>query len=281
MNRTTEPQTVIITGASGGIGAATAKKFATAGGEFSGCHLVLVDHPSAKAGAENLKQALLALKAQTEKAKSPGELERSVSIQLSDVTNAESVDKAAADTVASYGKIHVLVNSAGIMPRDLMGVVARMSWDALEATRKIMEVNYWGTMYWCRAVLPHMRTAGYGRIVNISSIAALKSEEGNVVYGGSKAAVASLTYTLAKEAPFNRADPPLDITVNVVAPGIVETPMTEGLNPRIVDPYMERNPLRRNIRPEEVAYVIQMLASREASAINGAHIVADGGYLVS
>jgi 3-oxoacyl-[acyl-carrier protein] reductase len=262
-------QTVVITGAAGGIGREMARLF-----RLNGDTVVLVDHPTAEDRLKDIADRFYRLPA-------TGYL--MCRVFTNDVTDAKDVHRCIQAILEREGRIDVLVNAAGIMPKEAMKTLVKTDEEVLSVGDHVMDVNYRGTRNCCRAVLPHMRKAGYGRIVNIASVVGCKGDSGNLAYAASKAAVISLTKTLACEAPFNknREEPALDITVNAVAPGIVETSMTDGLSDVPLVPYMARNPQRRKIQPVEVAYPVLWLASKEASAINGACLPIDGGYLVS
>ena len=176
----------------------------------------------------------------------------------------------------SYQGIDVLINAAGILP-DPSPVVKT----DYELAKKTMEVNFWGTWNCCKAVLPIMRAQKHGRIVNISSVAAHRGDPGNAIYAASKAAIESFTKTLALEAVYcKEGETPPDITVNAVAPGIVDTPMTANLPEKALQEYLKRNPLKRKIKPEEVAEAVYFLATA-SPAINGVILPVDGGYLAS
>lgn len=256
---------IVVTGAIGGIGSEVVRLLAVA---YTQCTLYLIDHPSAKDAAVELARELIS---------------QNCVFRSLDVADLESVQTAAADIVARHGRIDVLVNAAGIMPRSIMRPLTHMSQDDLTAIHRVMDVNFWGGLYWCHEVLPVMRKNKYGRIVNIASIMGCKGDAGNLAYAASKAAIISLTQTLACEAPFNknRDEPALDITVNAVAPGVVETSMTKGLSEVAFAPYLARNPQRRKVRSAEIAHAVLYLASKEASAVNGTCLIVDGGYLPS
>ena len=173
-------------------------------------------------------------------------------------------------------EIDILVNAAGILPEPNPFVKTDN-----KIAKKTMEVNLWGMWNCCRSVLPIMRAQKYGRIVNISSIAAQSGDPGNTAYAISKVAVEKLTKQLALEAVYcKEGETPPDITVNAVAPGIVDTPMTAGLSEKALEKYFERSPLKRKIKPEEVAEAVYFLATASA-AINGIILPVDGGYLAS
>jgi len=256
-------RTVLITGATGGIGRAVAEKLAW---DLKHCYLVLVDHPIK---SENLSYMAATLR-----------------LNLKSFCNYACYDAASsyADTemflralATNYKHIDVLINIAGIAPKKMMPLVKTNDDEA----RKIMDVNYWGTRNICKAVLPLMRANGFGRIVNVASISALMADPGNADYSASKAAVVQLTRALAKEAPKNLVDSqnPYNITVNAVAPGIVDTPMANNLSQGMIDGFKAMSPIARLVTPAEVAEVIFWLATKAPQALNGAIVPVDGGFL--
>lgn len=177
---------------------------------------------------------------------------------------------------ANYGGPSILVNAAGILPPPSPVVKTD-----LETIRKVIDVNLLGTLNCCMAVLSMMRVQKYGRIVNISSVAGQRGDPGNAIYAASKAAVESLTKSLVLEAVYcKEGETPPDITVNAVAPGIVDTSMTANLPEKAFQEYLKRNPLKRKIKSEEVAEAVYFLATA-SQAINGVILPVDGGYLAS
>lgn len=199
-----------------------------------------------------------------------------------DVTDYDAVYKTANDIVSRFGKIDVLINTAGIMPQSNFGLLARMKPEDLRRMGKSMAVNFWGALASVAAVLPHMQKAGYGRIVLFSSVAGSRAERGNAVYAAAKAAVESLTKTAAVEAPFNSiTKEPADIRVNAVAPGITLTPMITGVvSDKAQEAYLRDNPAHAFTTPQEVAWAVLQLASKNASGINGMTIAVDKGHVV-
>jgi 3-oxoacyl-[acyl-carrier protein] reductase len=174
-------------------------------------------------------------------------------------------------TVAEFGGLHILVNNAGITRDDLLFKMSREHWDAVIAT------NLTSLFLCCQAATKYMVQQRYGRIVSLSSRSAL-GNRGQVNYAAAKAGVQGLTATLAIElGPFN-------INVNAVAPGYIETAMTDATARRVgFDPEeyrklaAEQTPLRRVGQPEEVAAVIAFLASDEASYVSGQTLYINGG----
>lgn len=252
-------RTVVVTGA-GGIGEAVARRFLERNEQ-----VILVDHPDRKEQLHSL----------TEKLRKTG----AVCVCIpSDVSDWREVQEAVSLVSKHHGAVAVLVNTAGIMPQDPK-LLTDMSLEELNALAdQLFAVNVKGTLLWSRAVLAGMRERGYGRIVNISSIAGFGGSPGQALYGASKAAIRSITATLAQEALKGMEGAP-DIRINAVAPGIIETPMTAHLPEKARGRYLKRNPLRRVGTPDEVAFWVLQLASGENTFMNGQTIVLDGGYL--
>ncbi|MDP2676813.1 MAG: SDR family oxidoreductase [bacterium] len=242
---------VVVTGAAGGIGSSIAKRFHKAH-----AIVIAVDHFSAKEKLVKITTGLGILGL------------------LGDVSDIDDVGRMIDPIMNSFGRIDVLVNAAGILVSD--GVLAKTKKENLLKLKSVMNINYWGTFHCCYVVLPHMRAREYGRIINISSIMAGCADPGNIVYSSSKAAVSSFTKTLAHEAPFNKDGVPFDITVNAVAPGIIETAMTEGLHGKYMEQYYMRVPSQRKGKPEEIADAVYFLANNQY--MNGVILPVDGGY---
>lgn len=255
-------KTVLITGAAGGIGQATAKIFASTKWAKE---VVLTDHIS-KASA------LVAL---ANKLDNSTHNHSKFSCFHCDITNSDDIELAIKSSFSQPPKIDVLINIAGIAPTNMTPLVKT----DLAAARKIMDVNYWGTLNWCKAVLLYMQANGYGRIINISSISAFMADPGNIVYSASKAGIVQLTRALAKEAPFNKNGAPHDITVNAVAPGIIDTDMAKLLSDKTLEGYKRATPFGRLGRPEEIAEVIYWLATKAPQYLTGEIIRVDGGFL--
>ena len=256
-----QDKVIVVTGAAGGIGKAIVEQFLLA----NPCSIILVDHPSKD---DVLCGMLTAIDLRPFS-------QSTLDYIAVDVTDPDAVGCAVSKIIEEHGHIDILVNAAGTMPNDPKVLVKT----DLERDRKIFDVNFWGTVYWCRTVLSHMRKRGYGRIVNISSIAAHIGDKGNYAYAASKAAVESFTKTLSLEV--NRRDENNDIAVIAVAPGIVETEMTKHLtgNEKFIAAYGIRSPYGSS-RPEEIAHVIT-LAACMPRVINGSVIIVDGGFLNS
>lgn len=255
-----EPRVVIVTGATGGIGSKTAEQFAK-----SGEILALLDHPSRE---KCLGEFVRKLNSQN--------YFTAASCWTNDITDANDVERCVVEIIQRFGKIDVLVNIAGAV----FGLAPLVKTKP-EDIKRSLEVNLLGMTFWCRAVLPHMRKQAYGRIVNVASVMGVKGDPGNLAYAAAKAGVISVTKTLAGEAPFNKDGRPFAITVNAVAPGIIDTDMTKNLPEKSLQESLKRVPFGRKGRPEEVADLIYFL-SGDTPAMNfitGTVIPIDGGYL--
>jgi len=189
----------------------------------------------------------------------------------SDVTDVGSLEKALSETVSALGKVDILVNCAGRTKRQPTMDVSEEEWDA------ILDTNLTGTLRACRVFGRHMMEKGYGRIVNIASLSSFVALFEVAAYSASKAAVASLTKSLALEWG------PRGVNVNAIAPGVFPTPLNKTLlegTPRGQE-FLTRTPLKRFGKVEELAGAAVFLASEAASFVNGEVIAVDGGFLAS
>ena len=238
-------RTAFITGASRGIGRACAVALSDAGARVA-------------VAARNIDQiAELAgqLRAQGREA-------FSVPIDLS---SADSVKEALAKTAKDFGPITILVNNAGITKDGLAMRMKKEDWDSVIAT------NLTGAFLAIQQVLPAMMRERWGRIVNISSVVGESGNPGQANYVASKAGLIGLTKAIAQEMGSR------NITVNAVAPGYVETDMTQGLSQELKDRMLEHIPLKRIGRPEDVAAAVRFLAGEEAGYITGHVLDVNGG----
>lgn len=182
-----------------------------------------------------------------------------------DVTKYEKVKKAVNCVIDKYKEIDILVNNAGIA-RD--GLLLRMK---EENWHKVLDVNLTGVFNCLKAVIRPMMKQRYGKIVNISSIIGLRGNIGQANYSAAKAGIIGLTKSAARE--LGR----YGITVNAVAPGFIDTPMTRKLEKKFIDRTVSQIPLARIGKAEEVASLVTYLISEEAGYITGEVIRIDGG----
>lgn len=238
----------LVTGASRGIGAAVARRLAA-----DGCDVAI--------GYCRAEEAALALAAELSAAGCRAEVFRADVASTAEVR--DMIDK----VLQKYYQIDILVCSAGVAWQGLFGETTEEIW------RHIFAVNADGTYRCCRAVLPGMLHRKSGRIVTVSSIWGLAGASCEVAYSASKAAVVGLTKALAKELG------PSGITVNCVAPGVIDTDMNAALSKADREALKEETPLGRLGTPGEVAEAVCFLASERASFITGQILSPNGGFL--
>ncbi|MBR3673800.1 MAG: 3-oxoacyl-[Clostridia bacterium] len=185
-----------------------------------------------------------------------------------DVSNFENTEEFIKNVISDFGKIDVLINNAGIT-KD--GLLMRMKKEDFE---DVIDVNLVGTFNITRNVIPYMIKAKRGRIVNISSVVGVSGNAGQTNYSASKAGIIGFTKSLAKEVASR------NITVNAVAPGFIQTKMTEVLKNEVKDEILKQIPLKRFGTTEDVAKAVKFLVSEDSSYITGQVINIDGGMLM-
>ena len=185
-----------------------------------------------------------------------------------DVSSFEDCEKIVKEAIKEFGKIDVLVNNAGIT-NDML--LLRMK---EEDFRKVIDVNLVGTFNMTKNVVQYMMKAKSGRIINLASVVGISGNAGQANYAASKAGIIGFTKSLAKELASR------NILVNAVAPGFIETDMTNVLKDEVKEQIANTIPLKRQGTPEEVANVIKFLASDDSSYITGQVINIDGGMLM-
>jgi 3-oxoacyl-[acyl-carrier protein] reductase len=181
------------------------------------------------------------------------------------VTDAASVDAGISAVLQQYGRLDILVNNAGITRDQLLMRMKREDWD------KVIEVNLNGTYTCTQAVLRPMMKQRGGRIISISSVVGQMGNAGQSNYAASKAAVIGFSKSLAREVA------PRNITVNVVAPGLIDTDMTRALPPEVQQEWVSKVPLGRFGSAEDVAAAVCFLATDEAAYVTGQVLAVNGG----
>ena len=239
-----EGRVALVTGASRGIGRAVAEALAADGA------LVI-----AAARGENAEGAAEAIR-------SAGGAAEAVTL---DVTEPETISAVVKETVKAHGRIDVLVNNAGITRDQLMMRMKREDWDAVLAT------NLTAAFSTVQAVLRSMIKQRSGRIINVTSVVGQAGNAGQANYAASKAGLIGFTKALALEVASR------NITVNAVAPGLIDTEMTRDLAAGAQDQWAERIPMKRLGAPADVAGAVLFLASDEASYITGHVLAVNGG----
>ena len=184
-----------------------------------------------------------------------------------DVTNFEDCKQMIESAINEFGKVDVLVNNAGIT-KDML--LARMK---EEDFKQVIDVNLVGTFNMTKNVISYMMKARSGRIINISSVVGIAGNAGQTNYSASKAGIIGFTKSLAKEVASR------NILVNAVAPGFIETNMTDVLKQEVKDEIAKNIPLKRMGTPKDVANVVKFLASEDSSYITGQVISVDGGMI--
>lgn len=239
-------QVALVTGASRGIGRAIAVQLARCGASVAGVART----------KEGLDATLAAIRAEGGTAEA----------FAADVSVSADVTRVVEGVEAAFGgKVHVLVNNAGITKDGLFLRMEDDAWDSVIAT------NLRGTFLFSRAVAALMIRQRYGRIVNITSVSALMGNPGQANYSASKAGVIGFTQTIAREIASR------NVTVNAVAPGFITTDMTDVLPDKVRAEVKERIPVRRLGTPEDVADVVTYLTSPSAGFVTGQVIAVDGG----
>lgn len=245
-NKTLENKTAVVTGASRGIGRAVAVKLASLG-----ANIVLNYRSSIK----SVEEVLAEIKAMGANA---------VAVQ-GDISNFAEAEKVIKSAVENFGSLDILVNNAGIT-KD--GLLARMKEEDFDS---VIETNLKGAFNCIRHATPIMMKQRRGRIINMSSVVGVAGNAGQVNYAASKAGVIGMTKAAAKELASR------GITVNAIAPGFIQTDMTDALSDKVKEELLAGIPLKRLGQAEEVAELAAFLASESASYITGQVININGG----
>ena len=241
-----EGKTALITGAARGIGKALALKFAEQGANIAFTDLVIDE------GAEQTQKEIAAFGVQA----------KGYASNAADFAATEEVVK---NVVADFGRIDILVNNAGITKDGLMLRMTEAQWDA------VLTVNLKSAFNFIHAVLPLMMRQRAGSIINMASVVGVHGNAGQANYSASKAGMIGLAKSIAQEVGSR------GIRANAIAPGYIETVMTAALPDEIRKAWVEKIPLRRGGRPEDIADVALFLASDLSSYVTGQVIQVDGG----
>ena len=244
-------QVAFVTGASQGIGRA--------------CSMLLAEAGTRVAIASRNLEQLQALA--EEIGKSTGEPDRVMPLRM-DVSREEEITQAFEKAHQHFGKVDILVNNAGVTRDALALRMKRKDWD------EVLTTNLTSYFLCIQQVLPGMVRRRQGRIINISSVVAYLGNAGQANYVASKAGILGLTRALAQEVASR------NITVNAVAPGFIETAMTEKMTPEAREKLAGRIPLARLGQPADVAHAVKYLASDEAAYITGQVIHVNGGLFL-
>lgn len=244
-----EGRSILVTGASRGIGREIALEFAREGANIA------VNFSGSEAKANETVDEIKAMGREA------------FAVQC-DVSNAESVTSMVKETIDRFGKLDVLVNNAGITKDNLIMRMKEEEWD------DVININLKGVFLCTKAVTRQMMKQRSGRIVNIASIVGVSGNPGQANYVAAKAGVIGLTKTTAKELSSR------NITVNAVAPGFITTDMTEKLTEEVKSEMLKQIPLARFGEPKDIAKVAVFLASDDSSYMTGQTLHVDGGMVM-
>ena len=248
-------KTALVTGAGRGIGRAIALGLASEGAQVAVLDVVKDSAEAVRREIEALGGKALALAA--------------------DVTRRAEVEHAVADAVAQWGQLDILVNNAGWDKLEPFLESEEETWD------RIIAINFKGALYLSKAALPHMVARGAGKVINIASDAGRVGSMGEAVYAGTKGAIIAFSKTLAREMARHH------ITVNVVCPGLTETPLLQGMRrqsprtERVIDAVTRAIPLGRVGQPDDVAGAVLYLASPAVDYVTGQTLSVSGGLTMA
>ena len=243
-----ENKVAIITGGTAGIGAAAAKKFAQEGSKVT-------------VWARNAEKGKAFVEAMAKEG-------YTICFDAVDTSNYEQVVAATKRVFDANGKIDILINNAGITNDSTLKKMTPEQWQS------VIDINLTGTFYCTKAVNQYMVEAGWGRIINVSSVVGLYGNFGQTNYVATKAGVIGMTKTLCRELGKK------GVTVNAVAPGFIATDMVAKMPEDVLAGMVAKVPVGRLGKPEDIANAFCFLASDEAAYVNGAVLSVDGGMTV-
>ena len=243
-----ENKVAIITGGTAGIGAAAAKKFAQEGAKVT-------------VWARNAEKGKAFVEAMAKES-------YTICFDAVDTSNYEQVVAATKRVFDANGKIDILINNAGITNDSTLKKMTPEQWQS------VIDINLTGTFYCTKAVNQYMVEAGWGRIINVSSVVGLYGNFGQTNYVATKAGVIGMTKTLCRELGKK------GVTVNAVAPGFIATDMVAKMPEDVLAGMVAKVPVGRLGKPEDIANAFCFLASDEAAYVNGAVLSVDGGMTV-
>jgi 3-oxoacyl-[acyl-carrier protein] reductase len=241
-------KTVLITGASRGIGAQIARRFAESGAN------VVVNYVNSSVRANDLVKEIESLGG------------KALAIQA-DVAKFSDAERLVTETINTYGKIDVLVNNSGITRDNMMLRMKEEDFD------EVIDVNLKGTWNMCKHITRHFLKNREGTIINITSVVGLIGNPGQANYVASKSGIIGLTKSLAKEFGSR------NIRVNAIAPGFIETDMTDKLPEELKENYLKQIPLNRLGKPDDIANLCVFLSSDKGNYITGQVISVNGGMI--
>lgn len=245
----TAVKTALVTGASRGIGAAIAKKLAARG------FMVIINYGHSSAAAEEVKNQIEQAGGQ-------------VVLMQGDVSSGDDVDRMFKDIKKTWGRLDVLVNNAGINRDILLVRMKEDQWDA------VLSTDLKSVFFTTKAAASLMMRQRSGSIINIASVVGITGNAGQANYAAAKAGVIGFTKSAAKELAAR------GIRVNAIAPGFIETDMTDAIPEKIREGMLETIPLRRGGKAEDVANAVAFLASDDAGYITGQVLKVDGGMVM-
>jgi 3-oxoacyl-[acyl-carrier protein] reductase len=245
-------KTVLITGGTAGIGRSIALEFA-----LHGANVAIFGTNEGRA-----KEVVVELNA------AAVDPEQKFTYRLADISHSQEVERLINQLIVDFGKIDVLVNNAGITKDNLLVRMTEEDWDL------VVDVNLKSIYNTCRVLIRPMIKARSGKIINISSVIGLTGNAGQVNYAASKSGMIGFTKSLAKEVASR------GICVNCVAPGYIETQMTQVLPSQVKEAVLSKIPLSRIGQPSDIAYAVLFLASDRANYITGQILAVDGGMVM-